>query len=70
MSTDMVFPQCCALTGRQITDAQLGLQFFLPSEEKRSWKQAGTDMCIYSVGVRSAVRGEVSKCAFINEVNC
>lgn len=70
MSTDMVFPQCCALTGKQITDAQLGLQFFLPSEEKRSWKQAGTDMCIYSAGVRSAVRGEVTQSAFINEANC
>lgn len=65
----MVFPQCCALTGRQITDAQSGPQFVLPGEEKLSLKQAGTDMCIYSAGVRPAVRGEVSQSAFINEAN-
>lgn len=33
MSTDMIFPQCCALTGRWITAAQSGLQFVLAGEE-------------------------------------
>lgn len=54
MSTDMIFPQCCALTGRWITAAQSGLQFVLAGEDIWGWEQAGTDMYNYSTGDRPA----------------
>lgn len=33
MSTDMIFPQCCALTGRWNLAAQSGLQFVLAGKD-------------------------------------